>query len=250
MSARTFLLGDWNRVIRDPIDLLRLLFLVAAVIFLAQGDLGGAARTFATFGLLVLARWLDLPRPFDLAVVVAMALQILGYVLDFFGKFAFWDETLHLFIPAVVAPLLYITLVRLDALPDLGPKGRGEQRHRYIPDRLCGHHRRHDLEHDRLAGRRPPAPRLGRVRVGDGAADARPEGPSGQRLSDRLNPPHHRRSLWFELTGRRGVDGWRRQRLQRLSAPLDSPQPPDRGRRGPDEPEAGQQREAGEQAEG
>lgn len=125
MSARNFLLGDWNRVIRDPIDVLRLLFLVAAVIFLVQGELGGAARTFATFGALVLARWVDLPRPFDLALVIAMALQTLGYALDFFGKFAFWDETLHLFVPAVVAPLLYITLVRLDALPDLGGVERG-----------------------------------------------------------------------------------------------------------------------------
>ena len=132
MSARTLLLGDWNRVIRDPIDLLRLLFLVAAVIFLVQGDLGGAARTFATFGVLLLARWANLPRPLDLAVVFAMALQTLGYVLDFFGKFAFWDETLHSFIPSVVAPLLYITLVRLDVLADLGAEGRGEQRHRYV----------------------------------------------------------------------------------------------------------------------
>lgn len=132
MSARTLLLGDWNRVIRDPIDLLRLLFLVAAVIFLVHGDLGGAARTFVTFGLLVLARWVALPRPFDLALVVAMALQTLGYPLDFFATFSFWDETLHSFVPAVVAPLLYITLVRLDALPDLGGLGRGEQRHRYV----------------------------------------------------------------------------------------------------------------------
>jgi len=131
MDARTLLLGDWNRVIRDPIDLLRLLFLVAGIIFLAQGDLGGAVRTFATFAVLLLARWADLPRPFDLAVVVAMALQILGYVLDFFARFAFWDETLHTFIPAVVAPLLYLTLVRLDALPDLGRQERGEQRNRY-----------------------------------------------------------------------------------------------------------------------
>ena len=43
MTARTLLLGDWNRWIRDPIDVLRLLLAIAAVGFLAAGDTSGAA---------------------------------------------------------------------------------------------------------------------------------------------------------------------------------------------------------------
>lgn len=125
------LLGDWSRLVRDPVDLLRLSFLVAAIVLFANDDMSGGLRLLETFALLVIARFLDLPRPFDLALVLAMLLQSLGYVLGLFRALPFWDELLHIYVPLVVAPLFYILLVRLDALPDLGGE-RGGQRHRYI----------------------------------------------------------------------------------------------------------------------
>jgi hypothetical protein len=42
-DSRRILLGDWSRVVRDGIDLLRLVLLVGAVVFAVRGDPGGAA---------------------------------------------------------------------------------------------------------------------------------------------------------------------------------------------------------------
>jgi hypothetical protein len=41
MSSRTLIMGDWSRVIRDPIDLLRAMFFVGAAVFAIMGDSAG-----------------------------------------------------------------------------------------------------------------------------------------------------------------------------------------------------------------
>ena len=43
MTTRTLVLGDWNPWIRDPIDVVRVLLVLAAVAFLVAGDSSGAA---------------------------------------------------------------------------------------------------------------------------------------------------------------------------------------------------------------
>ena len=40
-ETRHLLLGDWNRVVRDPLDLLRAMFAVAAIVYAMLGLGGG-----------------------------------------------------------------------------------------------------------------------------------------------------------------------------------------------------------------
>jgi hypothetical protein len=58
-------LGDWHPVLRDPLDLFRLSFVVGAGIFAAVGD-GDAFVRLLLPGIAVLAvRALDIPRAID-----------------------------------------------------------------------------------------------------------------------------------------------------------------------------------------
>jgi Flp pilus assembly pilin Flp len=117
--AQRLLLGDWGPLIRDPIDVLRAALLVGAVAMLATGDWNAALRLFGTFALTVVARLISLPRPFDLAFVVGMSFQGWGNALDLFGAWDGYDKVVHFVLPAAMAPMLYILLARLDAVPDL-----------------------------------------------------------------------------------------------------------------------------------
>src|ERR687896_670112 len=56
MSGRTLVLGDWGRVVRDPIDLLRAAFFAGALIFAIRGELGGVANLLVAGGALLVAR--------------------------------------------------------------------------------------------------------------------------------------------------------------------------------------------------
>lgn len=116
---RRLLLGDWGPIVRDPIDVLRLTFLAGAIVLLAAGRADGAVRMFVTFLALVGARLLDLPRLFDLGLVVGMALQGWGNAVGLFDSIRWWDSLVHLVLPFWVAPLFYILLIRLELVPDL-----------------------------------------------------------------------------------------------------------------------------------
>jgi len=113
------LLGDWNRWIRDPIDLLRLTYLVAAIVFAAIGNYDAAVRLALTFGIVVVARVIALPRPFDLGLVLGMMLQAWGNALDLFNSWGFYDNIVHVSLTAFAAPVFYIGLARLEVVPDL-----------------------------------------------------------------------------------------------------------------------------------
>lgn len=117
--AQRWLLGDWGPIVRDPIDVLRLTFLAAAIVLLAVGRADGAVRMFVTFLALVVARYLELPRLFDLGLVFGMALQGWGNAVGLFTSISWWDSLVHLVLPFWVAPLFYILLIRLDLVPDL-----------------------------------------------------------------------------------------------------------------------------------
>lgn len=123
-------MGDWGPVIRDPIDLLRLNFLVGAAVFAASGDITQSLRFGLAFAVVLVARSLDVPRPFDFGLVIAMAISVWGGPLGLFEEFRWYDEVLHTFTSFFGAPLLYILLVRLDALPEL--QGAAPPRHRYV----------------------------------------------------------------------------------------------------------------------
>jgi hypothetical protein len=121
-------LGDWNRLVRDPIDVLRLGYLVAAVGEWISGDFGAGVRFLLTFLVVLAPRLLDMPRPFDFAFVTAMAFQAWGNALHLFDELHGYDTVVHFVLPCATAPLLYILLARLELVPDLSEHRRAHHR--------------------------------------------------------------------------------------------------------------------------
>jgi hypothetical protein len=124
-----WLLGDWGPIIRDPIDLLRLTFPIGALVLVALGDIGAAIRMALTFGLVVLCRVLAPPRPFDLAFCIGMALQAWGNAVTLFTAWPWYDKVVHFVLTLAAAPLFYLALVRLEAVPDLAQEHPRRRRH-------------------------------------------------------------------------------------------------------------------------
>lgn len=119
MNWKKVLLGDWNRVIRDPIDVLRAINIVGAIAFGVAGNLEAALRLAVTAGVMILARVISVPRPFDLGFVIGMALQGWGNAAGLFNEYNWYDSVVHFVLSAMVAPLFYIALARLEIVPDL-----------------------------------------------------------------------------------------------------------------------------------
>jgi hypothetical protein len=119
MNWQRLLLGDWNRVIRDPIDVLRAINVLGAVAFGVAGNLEAALRLAVTAGVMILARVISVPRPFDLGFVIGMALQGWGNAAGLFDRYDWYDSVVHFVLSAMVAPLFYIGLARLEVVPDL-----------------------------------------------------------------------------------------------------------------------------------
>jgi hypothetical protein len=127
VETRRLLLGDWNRWIRDPIDLLRALLVVGALGFAIAGDGRGAL----VLGLAGATAWavrpVLLPRAYDLCVVVALSLQAWGEALGLYDSVHWFDSVVHFTVPLLGAPVLYIVLARLDVVPD--PRDETHARH-------------------------------------------------------------------------------------------------------------------------
>ncbi len=120
---RRFFLGDWNELIRDPIDVLRATYYAGAVGLLLLGQLDDAIRLGLTAVLVTLPRIISVPRLFDLGFVLGMALQAWGNVFSLFTNLGWYDSLVHVTLSFWVAPLFYICLARLEVVPDLtGPR--------------------------------------------------------------------------------------------------------------------------------
>jgi hypothetical protein len=118
VDTRRLLLGDWTPVVRDGIDVLRLLLLGGAVGYALAGR-GGAAALLAFLGAVtVLARLVNLPRVYDLSLTLAMALQGFGEVWGLYDRFVRFDDLVHVTLPLLTSPVVYIALARLDVVPD------------------------------------------------------------------------------------------------------------------------------------
>jgi hypothetical protein len=127
MDRRRLLLGDWNRWIRDPIDVLRAL-LVAGAVGLAVAGEGRGALILALAGAAAWAvRPVLLPRAYDLCVVLALSLQSWGEALGLYDSVSWFDTVVHFTVPLLGAPVLYIVLARLDVAPD--PRDETNTRH-------------------------------------------------------------------------------------------------------------------------
>jgi len=113
-----FFLGDWGPVVRDPLDVLRLLYFAGTIVWLARG---GAAADGLVGGSLVLlwGRLVSLPRFYDLSLIVALTITGWGSALHFYGQFSWYDNVVHALMPALVTPIVYVMLVRLGVLPEL-----------------------------------------------------------------------------------------------------------------------------------
>lgn len=108
-----------GRVIRDPLDLLRLVFLGGVVWFAAAGDLKGVGNLLIASGALIAARLANIPRPYDLGLIVAMTFTGWGEALGLYDAWAPYDNVVHFCVPMLTAPVAYICFARVEVLPDL-----------------------------------------------------------------------------------------------------------------------------------
>jgi hypothetical protein len=119
MEARTLLMGDWGRVVRDPIDLLRATFFVGAIVFLAAGEIKGVANLLIGGVALLVARAVELPRLYDLGFTLAMILTGWGEALGLYDLWAPYDNVVHFIVPMLCSQVAYIALARIEVLPDM-----------------------------------------------------------------------------------------------------------------------------------
>jgi uncharacterized membrane protein YjdF len=128
VDGRELLLGDWNPVIRDPIDVLRVLFVAGGVAYVATS--GRSVINLAISSAAVVAvRFIELPRPYDLAFLVAMALTGWGDALGLYDRFHGYDHVVHFLVPLAIAPIMYILLARAGVLTALSDT---HERHHHI----------------------------------------------------------------------------------------------------------------------
>ncbi len=118
MDVRRLVLGDWTPVIRDGIDVLRLVILGGAVVYAATGRTGAAALLAGLGAVTLVARAVNLPRIYDLSLTLAMALQGFGETFGLYDSWVNFDDLVHFTLPMLTAPVVYIALARLDVVPD------------------------------------------------------------------------------------------------------------------------------------
>ena len=127
MDVRRLVLGDWTPVIRDGIDVLRLVILGGAVVYAATGRSGAAALLAGLGAVTLVARAVNLPRIYDLSLTLAMALQGFGETFGLYDAFVRFDDLVHFTLPMLTSPVVYIALARLDVVPD--PSSETHLRH-------------------------------------------------------------------------------------------------------------------------
>jgi hypothetical protein len=127
VDARRLVLGDWTPVVRDGIDVLRLVILGGALAYAVAGRPGAASLLAALGAVTVVARVVNLPRVYDLCLTAGMALQGFGETFGLYDEFVRFDDLVHFTLPMLTAPVVYIALARLDVVPD--PRDETHLRH-------------------------------------------------------------------------------------------------------------------------
>ena len=118
VDARKLVMGDWSRTVRDPLDVLRLLFGAGAVAFAVAGDAAGAFNLLLAFAVLLAARFANLPRAYDLALIVALAFTQGGEAVNLYDAIDWYDRVVHFIVPMLTSQVLYLCLARLEVMPD------------------------------------------------------------------------------------------------------------------------------------
>jgi uncharacterized membrane protein HdeD (DUF308 family) len=111
--------GDWTWLVRDGLDVMRIVFISGTIAFAFAGNSDVVALGAASVVLLI-ARVVNLPRWFDFGLIVAMTLIAYGTALHFYSHWFYYDKVVHSLSPVAYAPVLYIVLVRLGVVPDPG----------------------------------------------------------------------------------------------------------------------------------
>jgi hypothetical protein len=118
-ARRRILLGDWNRFVRDPLDLARIGFVVLLVVFAVQGDVKGTFNMVVGTVMVLTARAINLPRLYDLALILAMVFTMVGEAFGLYDAIAWYDRLVHFVVPLFACQVMYIALARIEVLPDL-----------------------------------------------------------------------------------------------------------------------------------
>jgi hypothetical protein len=118
VDTRKLVMGDWSSTVRDPLDVLRLAFLAGAIAFAAAGDVAGAFNLGLGFAVLVAARFANLPRLYDLALVVALVFTQWGEAFGLYDSFAAYDRVVHFLVPMLTSQVIYLCLARIEVMPD------------------------------------------------------------------------------------------------------------------------------------
>jgi hypothetical protein len=79
-------LRDWHPALRDPLDLVRLSFVVGALVFAVKGDWDAAVRLLLPGVAVFAVRAIDVPRPVDWVFCAAMFFQGWGNALHLFSR--------------------------------------------------------------------------------------------------------------------------------------------------------------------
>jgi uncharacterized membrane protein YjdF len=126
LTWQKFFLGDWSRWVRDPLDVLRLIFIGATIVWGLTGHpltgLIGASLV------LLFARAASLPRFYDFSLIVVITLVSWGEVLGVYDSWRYYDNLVHTTVPLLLTGVLYVFLMRLDVLPELRDLERLSQR--------------------------------------------------------------------------------------------------------------------------
>jgi hypothetical protein len=111
------ILGDWSSWIRDPLDLARIGFVCAVIVWGLAGK--PVLQVVAAALVLLVARAVSLPRFYDFSLIVVMFLLAWGEVLGLYDSWGMYDDVVHFTVPLLTTGMLYLLLVRLDVLPEL-----------------------------------------------------------------------------------------------------------------------------------
>lgn len=118
LDTRRLVMGDWSRVVRDPLDVLRLVFAAGAVAFAVSGDAAAAFNLGLAFAVLVAARLANLPRLYDLATIVALMFTQGGEALGLYDTIESYDRVVHFVVPLLASQIIYLCLARIEVMPD------------------------------------------------------------------------------------------------------------------------------------
>ena len=119
-------LGDWSSVVRDPLDVLRLIFFAATIVWGLTGH--PWTQVLGASVVLVFARLASLPRFYDFSLIVVMTLVGWGEALGIYDSWRYYDNVVHTTVPLLLTGVVYVSLMRLCILPELRELTQGRQR--------------------------------------------------------------------------------------------------------------------------